>query len=448
MRDIYSTLSLRIGYPLFDLVRGRRLTSRYAELILNEKRDRNDLEQIQLRRLTQIVTHAANSTPYYRERIRDHISLPMRNVQEIDSLPILRKQDIQENFDSIVSSAFPRRSLTPGRTGGSTGAPTYFFHDSRALDYIRAATLRNLSWAGYQVGQKVVKVSGSHFDHSLAKKASVRFATTLLRQRWLPAIELNDAAIDEQLRRLRKWQPDYFWGYASAVHAIALRLLERGHVFPVRAVITSSDNLTEAMRQAISRAFECEVFNAYGTREMSIGSECEQHRGLHLNSDVVHLEVVDEAGRPAAPGQTGRILVTDLVNYAFPFLRYEIGDRGTLSPDTCTCGRPFPLLASLDGRSDDFVIKADGTKIAAPAFTVLMSDFRSLKDYRIHQHRDQSVDVWLVRDTSWSENDDRHLRLGLGAILGDLPYSVQVTDTINYGESGKRRAVVSDCGRV
>lgn len=444
MGDLYSAFCLRIGYPLFDLVRGRKLSRRYAELLANESRSRDEIAEIQLSRLRAIVAHAATTTPYYRERLAS-TDLRIDAVSDLSKLPILRKQDIQASLISLVSDRFDVSGLTRGRTGGSTGAPTHFFHDSRALDYIRAATLRNLRWAGYEVGAKVVKVSGSHFDYTLGKKARVRVAAGILRQRWMSAINLDASALDSRLAELERWQPDFFWGYASAIDTIARDLVARGRRFPVRAVITSSENLSPAMRKTISLAFQAPVFDAYGSRELSIGAECEQHQGIHLNDDVVCVEVVDDAGRPVPHGGSGRIVVTDLVNYGFPFVRYEIGDVGSLAVSDCRCGRPFSLLASVDGRSDDSIVRADGGKVAAPAFTVLMSDFPWLSDYRIHQRRDGTVDVLLVTPRPWTTDDERHLRTGMLAILGpELTYRVTFTDAIDYGESGKRRAVVSE----
>ena len=443
-RSAYSTFCLNVGYPLFDRIRGRRLMSRYAELLSNESRRADEIRELQWTRLREIVDHAASTTPYYQDRFRV-ADMPLRDISELAALPILRKRDIQANGDALVSTAFDRRKLVAGRTGGSTGEPTRFFHDVRALDYIRAATLRNLRWAGYEVGAKVVKVSGSHFDYTLAKKAGVRFTAAILRQRWMPAIDLSADALDSQLIELRRWRPDFFWGYASALHTIARRLLHRGEQFPVRAVITSSDNLTADMREAISAAFDAPVFDAYGSREMSIGAECERHAGLHINTDVLYLEVVNDHGTVLPAGQSGRIVVTDLVNYGFPLIRYEIGDRGSLAANECSCGRPFPLLAALDGRSDDFIVRSDGARISPPAFTVLMSDFPQLSDYRIHQRADGTVDVHLVTTGAWTNTDERHLRVGLQTILGaSRPYRVMLVESIDYGESGKRRAVISD----
>jgi len=442
MGDAYSWLAMHFGYPLYDLARGRHVMQRYKELLANEELSRDDLSELQAAAVIGLVKHARESSPYYRQLLAGHGSVD--HPADLIRLPILRKSDIQTNLRQIISDRFPLAKLTAGRSGGSTGEPTHFFHDARALDYLRAATLRSLRWTGYAVASKVVKVSGSHFDHDLSKRLSVSIASRLLRQRWLSAMELNEPQMDARLEELRRWQPEFFWGYASAIDTIAQHLLRTGRTLPLRAVITSSDNLTMSMRASISAAFESPVFNAYSSRELSVGWECERHEGFHINSDISFVEVVDDEDRPVEPGRVGRLLVTDMVNYGFPFIRYDIGDRGSLAAGPCPCGRPFPLLASLDGRSDDFIVRPDGTKISPPGFTVLMSDFGALRDYRFVQGPDYRVTVELVVRRDLEPAEVEHLHHGLSSIFSrTVPYEVRFVDKIDYGTSGKRRVIVS-----
>src|SRR5690606_30639221 len=120
--------------------------------------------------------------------------------------------------------------------------------------------------------------------------------------------------------------------------------------------------LLDRERELIERVMGCKVTNRYGCEEVGlIASECEEHRGLHINVDDVFLEVVDDEGRPVKPGIPGKILVTDLANYGMPLIRYRIEDVGILSDRQCPCGRGLPLMHSIMGRVADFLKRADGT---------------------------------------------------------------------------------------
>lgn len=446
-RNLLPWLYLQLGYPVLDRLRGRQVMRRYGELMRNERLSPRQLADLQRERLGALITHATQTSPYYRERLSAGLPRGWTSA-DVARLPILRKSDIQAHRDAIVSEAVDRSRLVPGRSGGSTGQPTHFFYDRVGMDYLRASTMRNAGWAGYRVGMKHVKVTGSHFDYTRAQQIGIRLRNFVLRQDYIAATDLRPATIAARLDRVRHWKPEFMWGYASALHAIAEHLVERGERLPVRAVISSSDNLRPDMRSVMSEAFECPVFDAYSTREITVGWECWRHRGFHINSDVSYIEVVDANGLPVPAGHSGRILVTDLHNYGFPFIRYEVGDLGRMAADACDCGLPFPLLASLDGRSDDFIVRMDGSRISPPAFTVLLSDFEHLRDYQVRQSANGHIRVSLVIDGPWTSADEQHLRHGLDSILGSsLEYQVIMCDSIDYGESGKRRSVVSDLGR-
>ena len=110
---------------------------------------------------------------------------------------------------------------------------------------------------------------------------------------------------------------------------------------PQVAIMTSAGTLHPLMREKIETAFQCKVFNRYGSREVGdIASECEAHAGLHVFPSGNYIEIVDDQGHPVPNGEEGNILVTNLYNYAMPLIRYYIGDRGVLSrSDRCACGR-------------------------------------------------------------------------------------------------------------
>ena len=80
---------------------------------------------------------------------------------------------------------------------------------------------------------------------------------------------------------------------------------------------------------------------------MLLGAECERHEGLHLTAEQTLLEIVDDEGHPVAPGTEGNVVVTDLYNYGMPFIRYRIGDVGSLDRSACACGRSLPRIRSI-----------------------------------------------------------------------------------------------------
>jgi phenylacetate-coenzyme A ligase PaaK-like adenylate-forming protein len=132
-----------------------------------------------------------------------------------------------------------------------------------------------------------------------------------------------------------------------------------------RAIIASSMMLLPHERVVIERVFGTKVTDIYGCEEVGlIAGECERHEGLHLNIEQLVVEVLREDGTPAAAGEPGYVVVTDLLNRAMPFIRYRMEDMAVLATERCSCGRAFPMLKQLVGRTADFLRRRDGSRVA------------------------------------------------------------------------------------
>src|SRR5205085_9123193 len=129
-----------------------------------------------------------------------------------------------------------------------------------------------------------------------------------------------------------------------------------------RGIISSAQTLPDTSRRIIEESFGCKVFDKYGAREFSgIAYECEAHQGHHVVGEGYVVEVLKD-GRPAAPGEIGEVVVTDLNNYCLPFIRYRIGDLAEqLDPrQACACGRGLPRLGKIEGRVQSIIIGSKG----------------------------------------------------------------------------------------
>jgi phenylacetate-CoA ligase len=137
------------------------------------------------------------------------------------------------------------------------------------------------------------------------------------------------------------------------------------------AIISSSMMLLPHEGEVIKEVFKKKVFDRYGCEEVGlIASECEMHGGLHLNIDNLYIEFNTEEGSPASPGEFGKIIVSDLRNWAMPFIRYQVEDVGVSSEKKCSCARGLPLMEGVVGRVADFLVKKDGSRVAVPLLTI------------------------------------------------------------------------------
>ncbi|MBY0528419.1 MAG: hypothetical protein K2R98_33820 [Gemmataceae bacterium] len=287
------------------------------------------------------------------------------------ALPPLEKQDIQEHGPSMIATSWPLRDLIPNRTGGSTGTPLSFFlsHDRKCSR--AAATIRHNRWAGWDVGDKVAILWGAARDQPGSGLRSRLRNLLLERQLVLDTGHITEAKLKRFHEDLKGFRPRVILAYAQAIALLARYVKSHGlSAYQPHAIVTSAEVLDDDARRLVEDVFGCQVFNRYGSREVSvIASECEAHRGMHVMGEGLYVEI-EKNGSPAKPGEMGSILVTDLLNLAMPLIRYRIGDVASWEGGPCRCGRGLPRLAKVAGRVTDFLVGTDG-RLVSGAFLSL-----------------------------------------------------------------------------
>ena len=400
----------------------------------------DELRQLQLARLKSIVQHAQSNCSFYERRFAEYgvDASSLSDQSSLADFPILEKRHIQRHRQEIAAADWPVEDRLENRTGGSTGEPLELYVDRQRKCSREAATLRHNRWAGWRTGDKIAHIWGAAFDlRSDGLKHRLR---NLLVDR---SIYFNTGRITEQKilafhQALKRFRPRIIHAYAKSAALVARYLKSQGlPAYGPEAVVTSAETLMDEDRQVIEEVFECPVFNRYGCREVSVvASECEQHDGMHIMSEGIHVEVVKH-DTPAAPGDSGSILVTDLLNYAMPLIRYRIGDVGALKDTTCSCGRTLPLLDRIDGRITDFLVGTDGRLVSGPFLSLYLIGQRpTLGQAQICQEKAGEI---LLRVTAAPTDADvefiRHTcteSLGPGAKV-----EFEVVDEITRNRSGK-----------
>jgi phenylacetate-CoA ligase len=198
--------------------------------------------------------------------------------------------------------------------------------------------------------------------------------------------------------QLAAFAPDTVYGLPSALLEAGQELRYRGARLRVKRIFTSGELLRPAVRQALADAFGAPVYDVYGSSETKeIAWECPAG-GMHINADVVRVEVLDEAGHPVPLGVEGNLVATLLVNHAMPLLRYRLGDRGSLLAGSCACGHPFPLLGVVTGRRADMLVLAGGHRVSPYALTCAMERVGDVLRYQVTQLEPARLRVRAILD--------------------------------------------------
>lgn len=437
-----------VFFRSLDFLRGRHTVERLHFLRRSQTWSPAHLRTWQLARLNALLAQARTHSPYY-AKVLSGLRLPLESLEELGNVPPLTKKLIRENFDDLQCTNLPRTRFVASRTGGSTGEPMRYYWDKRGMDWNRASVYRSAEWAGTALGERTVQMSGSHFDYTQAQKLQTRLMLFLQRYRDFPVAFLTRDLLDQYYEAVVRFRPTAIWGYASGIDAFARHVADahpHADFTFLKALVTSSETLRLQQRRTIEDTFGSgKVFDNYGSREIYLGAECRAHRGYHLHAEVVHVEVVDDGNGPCDAGKSGRILVTDLSNHAFPFIRYEIGDVGAMAHGaSCPCGVTLPRLGSLEGRISDLIVLRDRI-LTPPNFATLFSDLSGIQAYQIRQPAIDRIDIYIVPASDYRDETGHYVRdATAGMAGGNTTVSLQLVQEIAVSESGKRRYIVSD----
>jgi phenylacetate-CoA ligase len=402
-----------------------------------------ELRRLQLGRLRALLSHAYEQCPFYCQRFAEAGIVPgdVHGLDDLRALSVLEKRDIQEQGERMVARDWPRADLIRNQTGGSTGTPVTFYLGGDRKCSRAAATLRHNRWAGWEVGDKAAVIWGAPHDRP-ASGWRARLRGAVLREPlWLDTAHLTEARMAEFRSSLLRHRPKIILAYARSAVLFA-RYLEAagGPAYRPHALVTSAEGLEEEDRVLLERAFGCPVFNRYGCREVSVvASECPEHNGLHTMGEGLYLEIETPAG-PARPGETGSILVTDLLNRAMPLIRYRIGDLGAWADGPCPCGRGLPRLERVAGRVTDFLVGGDGRLVSGVFLaTYVVAHRPSLGQVQILQHKAGEVVYRIAPGRDFRPDADlQYLRDATRQYLGgDTAAGAEFVDELPPEPSGK-----------
>jgi phenylacetate-CoA ligase len=253
---------------------------------------------------------------------------------------------------------------------------------------------RGFGYAGYQPGDKYLTIAGGSL---LPKK--LKFGRSLYF--WLqnsmvvPSYYLDKDYSQELAGLIRNKKPEYIYGYSSSIYQFSRYLQESNtRIDGLKAIFTTADMLYPQKRKAIEEVLGAPVFDNYGCPEAGVMTwECEHHDGYHYNMESCFLEILDRDS-----SGTGRIISTNLTNYAFPIVRYDTDDIAALEhTGVCACGRSHSKIKSLIGRQRDIITLPGGNMIHGAFFNHFPAFYDNdlISRYQIVQTEPEEIEVHI-----------------------------------------------------
>lgn len=395
-------------------------------------------------RLARTLHRAATRVPFYREqwaarrRVGDRASWDY-----LENWPVLEKDTVRQHARRLVADDCDIRQLFHDHTSGTTGKSLdlwasretmrglYALFETRGR--LRYGVSRHDRWA--MVGGQLVTPVGS-------RKPPFWVWNPALNQLYMSSYHLAPDLIPHYLDALAKYKITNLIGYTSSLYPLAQEALRLGRDgLRMKVMITNAEPVYDYQRETIAQAFQCPVRETYGLAEaVTAASECE-HRALHLWPELGVVEVLAEQC-PLPAGSSGDLVATGLLNLEMPLVRYRIGDRGSLAPAdrVCACGRTLPILASVEGRTDDVLYTADGRQIGRldPIFKAQLP----IREAQIVQESLRLVRVRYVPTENWQAADGADLTRRLRERMGDVEVVLEPLNEIPRTANGKFRAVI------
>ena len=428
--------------PIWDLKERSVRLKNYKRLLRSQWYSSDRLQEMQAARLRELVVHAAETTPFYTSRFAETGIDPKQvgTIADLKDLPILTKSDVRNSQADLFSRDFERKNLIRAKTGGSTGVALEVFCDRRGVQKRAGAALRADRWSGWRLGQPIAAVWGN----PPAVKTWRNKLRSALKDRiiYLDTMRIDAAAIDRFITEWKQLRPGLLYGHAHSLYILAEFLASKGTAIKPSGIVATSMMLLQTEREVIEKTFGLPVTNRYGCEEVSlIACECEVHHGMHINAEHVIVEFLKDDGTPCQPGEDGQLVVTELVNYGMPMIRYAVGDRGITTDRSCSCGRGLPLMESITGRTADFLIAEDGSRVAGISLIEnTLTALPGIKQLQLIQEDHMRLDVHLVSTPDYDDTVECDLVSQLKQALGqDFEIVIHKVKRISQDSSGKYR---------
>ncbi len=405
------------------------------KLMKNQWKSPEEIKHIQNQKLRNLVKYSYEKVLYYR-KLMDSKHLKPEDVQTIDDLkklPIVTKEMINNlPLEDTIAAGVDVKKCRTAKTSGCTAIPFQVYFNWRDARMIGIELVRNfLSW-DVKPWYKIAEFSGSaHLPEKSKAFDRLGIWRCLKLSTW-----------DEPkswIKKLQEWKPQVLYGFSATLKLLGKSILEGGiEGINPRIVISTSGILDKSTRTILSTAFQAKVLDYYGSWEGgNIAWECPQCSCLHINSDMVIVEVLKN-GKHVPVGQEGEVIITNLHSYAMPFIRYRQEDVIVMSEKEPICGRPFPLIKHIRGRIVDIITLPSGKRIPPHLFGNVLDDIPGVKQWRVIQEKRNLLSIEIIPASNYNEDLTLIIEEKIRNIVGHhIKISISFVKNIKLGPSYK-----------
>jgi phenylacetate-CoA ligase len=372
------------------------------------------------------------------------IPTDFNSLSMLDMFPMITKETIKNNYQDFIPKNIKKiRGIKTSQTGGTTGSILIKRNDASTRSSIWGAYRRFENWMSYYPGEKALILMGGHVIHhhnlkDIVKSSTVRFHKYLKHQVSINPYGTDPSVLESIINILKKNDVKLIRGYGQYLYNLCQVIQNMGVQCKVPLITTTAEPLMPEHRRLFKEVLGADAFDQYGCGEIGgIAFECEKHEGMHITEERVIVE----------QNMNNDLIVTDLDNYAMPFIRYYNADQALISLDKCSCGREHRLIKQVMGRTCDYVLGVNGQYLHWAYFWHLVFDSgiskkRDLKKFQIVQESQDTLIFKYVAEPL-DLNETKVMSDNIKSRLGDMEIRFDRESDIPNTESGKYRPVIN-----
>lgn len=416
------------AFWILDFLRGSRIRKHFEEIkFIIENPTHADSIKLREQRLNELIDHTISTTPFYKNK----------KYKSLFEFPIITKIKVLDNFEQFRSTKFAIKNLRKVSTSGSTGIPFVIYQNSDKTKRNTADTIFFSSQANYRIGQKLIYIK-------LWDEKSYKNKSELFYQNIIPfnVLKNSNYEIEELLEKIKKIKgKKTIIIYPSFLEKI-LRYLDVYNDdtnYNIDSIITMSESLNHYEKISASKYFDSPIFERYSNVENGIIAQQtnDSTSNYKINTASYYVEILKtDSDEPVENGEVGRIVITDLFNYALPLIRYDTGDMAALEKSSKSS------FLKIYGRKMDTIYKTNGT-IISPHIFYKISSFSDHKQFQFIQESKTNYSFKL--NSTKEKTQETEMIAYFKKYLGnDATFNFIYVDKIPLLTSGKRKKVVNN----
>lgn len=431
--------------PVFHNYKKQTRLKYYNLLKIRNSYSREELLELQWKKLKILINHCYKNIPYYMELFKEIELHPddIKDYEDYEKIPLLKKQNIRDDYKKLINPKLSDKEICCCTTGGSTGIPVKIYKSIEDREYGFAVRYRSNAWCGWEYGDKSAWIVSDVRRLDELKSIKGKMSSFVDRKLVLDTRNTNKESMAMWAKQIKKFKPECIYAYATILTKFSKFLIDNKiQISGVKGVFSTAELLRE--RELISNAFSAPVYDQYGASEIPcIAHEC-PFGNMHVNIDEVLVEYLDiEKG-----SKIKKIVCTPLYVYGMPLLRYELGDCVIPVERECDCNLPFPAIKIKASRISDNLLSPNGILVPTINFGMHVANMaKDIKQIQLIQENLTEYSIKIVSEEEVRAENEKIvseiIHKMLNSNTNEIKIKFEYRQNIPNCESGKFRPVIS-----